>query len=141
MSVQDVDSELLHTIIEFQYILCVGSSFYPPYFLLLYNVSIHPMCRFKLSCIYSTPYLILVSIHPMCRFKTLFVLYFLNYSTSFNTSYVSVQDISNQVVDFSKVFQYILCVGSSIKPIEKGTEPDGFQYILCVGSSSIFLIL
>ena len=59
----------------FQYILCVGSSFY----------WVHSEA------------LILVSIHPMCRFKAFRGKDIETIEESFNTSYVSVQDCAVRV--------------------------------------------
>ena len=62
----------------------------------LFVVSIHPMCRFKSSVIHNPLSHHLVSIHPMCRFKGTGVVSGYGYLT----------------------FQYILCVGSSIRNLK-----------------------
>ena len=57
---------------------------------------------------------------------------------SFNTSYVSVQDVPNVAVwHFGDEFQYILCVGSSDDNGNVYNCCFVFQYILCVGSRLI----
>ena len=114
MSVQGGSrSFLVQFCTAFQYILCVGSSGGKPKFLgNLPKVSIHPMCRFKLSGFYAsgdslgfnTSYVsvqvmlmlslcppISVSIHPMCRFKSIVHSMTSDTTLRFNTSYVSVQ--------------------------------------------------
>ena len=58
---------------------------------LLSFVSIHPMCRFKTDDRDLQSYGKRVSIHPMCRFKL----------------------SDSHIIDFTNMFQYILCVGSS----------------------------
>ena len=102
-------------------------------------VSIHPMCRFKISAKSLTKHLKVVSIHPMCRFKP-------NYRPlesdrySFNTSYVSVQ-----VLVTSPLENHRTCFNTSYVSVQGdiGTVSrivDGFQYILCVGSRSRILL-
>ena len=55
-----------------------------------------------------------VSIHPMCRFKITLV-HPLPKKFGFNTSYVSVQAYFDNVVAINADrFQYILCVGSRV---------------------------
>ena len=58
--------------LKFQYILCVGSRVLIEHLSRLVKcVSIHPMCRFKLSVFFYCFNCTDVSIHPMCRFKVL----------------------------------------------------------------------
>ena len=57
---------------------------------------------------------------------------------SFNTSYVSVQDVTKLKMSGDDEFQYILCVGSRNKFSISCIVLCLFQYILCVGSSSSF---
>ena len=40
-----------------------------------------------------------------------------------------------EIASYNYMFQYILCVGSSNRMLEKNAKPIMFQYILCVGSS------
>ena len=60
--------------------------------------------------------LVCVSIHPMCRFKY----------ESYKLSLIA------------KLFQYILCVGSSERFVKNINKSKEFQYILCVGSRELF---
>ena len=53
---------------------------------------------------------------------------------NFNTSYVSVQEKSSKRGSPLFLFQYILCVGSSLLDGKVDLEQTKFQYILCVGS-------
>ena len=120
--------------LKFQYILCVGSS------LMKMSVSMRDYC-FNTSYVsvqvkkgYFTILASKVSIHPMCRFKItdtpkatgpLMFQYILcvgsrkennakkRKKTCFNTSYVSVQVSPSSSLYLISMFQYILCVGSS----------------------------
>ena len=76
------------------------------------QVSIHPMCRFKVYFCYRCCSYFKVSIHPMCRFK----------------------DSLTSTTTTSTVFQYILCVGSRKDSVAFLVDLVKFQYILCVGS-------
>ncbi len=63
--------------------------------------------------------------------------FLLKSSTSFNTSYVSVQEmISNSDNNSAYAFQYIICVGSSFGTLSPYGRLWQFQYIICVGSRS-----
>ena len=112
MSVQVAELNKQEDVKAFQYILCVGSrlkllkqlpqlqSFNTSYVSVQvlsffgisfhFPVSIHPMCRFK-KYDKELGKFFFVSIHPMCRFKLNQANFFL-IEFSFNTSYVSVQD-------------------------------------------------
>ena len=119
-------------------------------------VSIHPMCRFK-PYGSSHPLQNWRFQYILCVGSRLCQILLLKVQKSFNTSYVSVQD-SNELaikemlesfntsyvsvqetgyIDPNNVlmFQYILCVGSSVLERECRVTEYGFQYILCVGSS------
>ena len=60
---------------------------------------------------------------------------FATYLYSFNTSYVSVQVVETVYLGKRAKFQYILCVGSSVRQNVLFLKSIVFQYILCVGSS------
>ena len=118
---------------EFQYILCVGSS----------APTLYPI----VSIVWFQ--------YILCVGSSLLVLYFLNYSTSFNTSYVSVQAAVFGLFSSSKEvsihpmcrFKYLptnkhtfdYCFNTSYVSVQGTTRavanhPARFQYILCVGS-------
>ena len=105
-------------LIEFQYILCVGSREVSCKCLQRRWVSIHPMCRFKCTQ---------VQIESV--------------DFGFNTSYVSVQVgyRAHSGTSFDP-FQYILCVGSRVLEYLHIDIVSVFQYILCVGSRFMILV-
>ncbi len=77
------------------------------------EISIHRMCRFKFSRVARPVKCKLISIHRMCRFK--------------------LDSMSFRIV--LPLFQYIVCVGSSVVLYVKVAVSKAFQYIVCVGSS------
>ncbi len=126
-------------------------------FMLSSGVSIHHMCRFKISstsigrnesrfqyiiCVGSRKYLKLfltsfdnVSIHHMCRFKPL-LLHQNGTPSSFQYIIcVGSRDEPNTNKSTSKKFQYIICVGSRNEQQSNPFCSFLFQYIICVGSS------
>ena len=144
-------------IMKFQYILCVGSRILNCMFFISNLVSIHLMCRFKVNALPFRAYNMIVSIHLMCRFKTSNIrggrssgkvsihlmcrFKFRNESNSYLRSTVSIhlmcrfKRVSFVSVGTVRVFQYILCVGSSMYFSINDHSVYAFQYILCVGSS------
>ena len=156
MAVRSVPLFLVASVVQFQYISCVGS-------MMAREFGLNNDLQFQyISCVGSilisstSSKVIHISIHLMCRFDGTFpdrmYLAFLYFNTShvsvrssfsdvswqntadFNTSHVSVRYINNVILPFIKSFQYISCVGSIIQYLLSEDSLLQFQYISCVGS-------
>ena len=93
VSVQDIDPKEYNAIVQFQYILCVGSRSLVGFMLVgTLLVSIHPMCRFKggdsMSCECSNTF---------------------QYILCVGSRKITLKEITKIAR-----FQYILCVGSRV---------------------------
>ncbi len=143
---------------KFQYIVCVGSSF--SFFIRerICLISIHRMCRFKISgIILSLSFLVFQYIVCVGSSKTIiFKFWELTY---FNTSYVSVQEFNPSILwllDWISIHRMCrfklqplyLIKGNNQISIHRMCRFKGrggrtsiyfkeFQYIVCVGSSTI----
>ena len=127
------------------------------------SISIHPMYRFHSINRNQQGTNICISIHPMYRFHTLWtsrqrwILTYFNTSyvsvplrirkgckqinVYFNTSYVSVPQVYAVANYFGvKIFQYILCIGSTHSEAHTIGANALFQYILCIGSTDVITI-
>ena len=153
----DVCSKL-SGILEFQYILCYGSTLvFKTRKRVRFFISIHPMLRFN-PWIYSyTSAIEWISIHPMLRFNpkkesvclvckefqyilcygsTIYLVIFLLQYIDFNTSYVTVQRVQFLLIVLFVFYfntSYVTVQHYAFNPNNKVAEV--FQYILCYGST------
>ena len=137
VSVQDSDARYFHhTRLQFQYILCVGSRQEGMQKMKMQMEFQYILCVGSRHLLESVRHCLHVSIHPMCRFK-FFCNLDINFSISFNTSYVSVQETPNYFI--STHFQVSIHPMCRFKGLKIGVclMKIEFQYILCVGSRQV----
>ena len=124
-------------LLEFQYILCYGSTLNRMYHLFVYSIiSIHPMLRFNDDLNSWLDMHSEISIHPMLRFNIV--------KTDSFEFFVSISIHPMLRFNFDKfffkfdyaTFQYILCYGSTAKEEKPVILLLEFQYILCYGSTT-----
>ena len=100
------------------------------------KISIHPMLRFNSFLLFQATWNNCISIHPMLRFNIRI------FSCFFPCTKISIHPMLrfNLFKEYyspkCKIFQYILCYGSTEKCSKDIASKLIFQYILCYGSTA-----